>query len=551
LYRKPQGRYITVTGNQLADSPSALANIDEEMDRLKAEFGTAASSASGGIDVDLIFNRLVLERIAADDPRLENLSQEWIKLGTTGEGIVEKYGGHRSRAVFGFSCECLRQGVSENVTASCLWYWKIGDHIRDQRNPRRALVRVIVKASAAAQNFTKDRKGNITKTQRNVRIALARFNIDLSYDAFHDVMLIEGLEGHSVVDDATVEKLWLMVDQKYHFLTAKDFFFVVVEEAARRNIFHPVRDYLDALTWDGVERLDNWLVTYGGAQASDYVKAVGAITLIAAVRRVRHPGCKFDEMMILESEQGMDKSNMLATMAVKEDWFTDDLPLYAKSREAIEQTRGRWIVEAADMSGMRQAEVEQLKAFLSRQVDRGRMAYDRLVTDYPRQYVVVGTTNAEVYLQDTTGNRRFWPVKVSQFKIGDLSRDRDQIWAEAAHREAHGASIRLDPRLWNAASVEQHQRTVDEPWLEIIKDALSDTSGNLQFGSVLSDDIWNLVGMEDRGRRNQNHNRRIGNIMKSLGFKRDHITVERKYGYFYSRGNPEQVKTRIHVPERF
>ena len=141
-------------------------------------------------------------------------------------------------------------------------------------------------------------------------------------------------------------------------------------------------------------RVDQWLVTYAGAEDSNYTRAVGALVLIAAVRRVRQPGCKFDEMLVLEQpQQGTDKSSALAVLAVNEDWFTDDLPLNVEAKRVIETLRGRWIVEAAELSGMRKADVEHLKAMLSRRVDRARMAYGRLPIEAPRQCIIVGTTN--------------------------------------------------------------------------------------------------------------------------------------------------------------
>src|SRR5262249_6916252 len=135
--------------------------------------------------------------------------------------------------------------------------------------------------------------------------------------------------------------------------------------------------------------------------------------------------------------------------------FSDDLPLNADSKKTIEQLRGRWIVEAAEMSGMRRTDVEHLKAMLSRQIDRARLAYGRITTEYHRQAIVVGTTNDAIYLKDVTGNRRFWPVKTTRFDVTKLTQDRDQLWAEAAAREARGESIRLDAGLWTDAAQQQ------------------------------------------------------------------------------------------------
>ena len=130
-------------------------------------------------------------------------------------------------------------------------------------------------------------------------------------------------------------------------------------------------------------------------------------------------------------------------MAINDAWFTDDLPLNADGQKIIEAIAGRWIVEAAELKGLRKSDVEHLKVFLSRQVDRARMPYGRLPREFPRQCVVVGTTNSSKYLRDGTGNRRFWPIQIDAFDIDRLLADRDQLWAEAAHAEAAGESVRL------------------------------------------------------------------------------------------------------------
>jgi predicted P-loop ATPase len=395
---------------------------------------------------------------------------------------------------------------------------------------------------ASPEGFEVDQRGNKLKTsQRNIRRAMELLGVEVSYDAFHDVMLISGLEGHSVVSDQAVEKLWLAIDERFRFLPPKDFFFIVVQEAALRDSFHPVCDYLDALTWDGIRRIDRWLATYGGADDTPYARAVGEIALVAAVRRVRKPGCKFDEMLILESSQGKEKSNALAVLTVRPDWFSDDLPLNADGKKVIEQLRGRWIVEAAEMSGMRKADVEHLKALLSRQVDRGRLAYARITTDQPRQSIVIGTTNASIYLKDITGNRRFWPVKIGEFDVKALRRDRDQLWAEASAREAAGVSIRLDPSLWDAAATEQSERTVDDPWRDLLEEVLGDLKGK-----VVNSDAWKIVNVME-AHRTQDQNLRLGQAMKALGFERKPLRIDGKVTKVYVRGNNIERERRIFV----
>jgi predicted P-loop ATPase len=258
--------------------------------------------------------------------------------------------------------------------------------------------------------------------------------------------------------------------------------------------------------------------------------------LIAAVRRVRQPGCKFDEMPTFESQQGKDKSSALAVLAVEEDWFSDDLPLTADSKKLIEQTRGRWIVEVADLSGMRKADIEHLKSLLSRRRDSSRMAYGRLPVEKPREFIIVGTTNEDEYLKDLTGNRRYWPVMTPKWDLAALKRDRNQLWAEVAESEATGESIRLDPSLWDAAAAEQQKRTISEPWIDQIGGILGDRKGKIS-----STDAWEILGLP-AGQRTQQHNGRFGVAMRALGWKRTRVSIDGKVVTGYVRGKRGRLR---------
>src|SRR5262249_47316632 len=157
---------------------------------------------------------------------------------------------------------------------------------------------------------------------------------------------------------------------------------------ANHRWFHPVCDYLDGLKWDGTPRIDSWLIKYGGANDTPYTRAIGALVLMAAVRRVRKPGCKFDETLVLENpEQGTNKSQALQILAVKTEWFSDNLSFNLRGREAIEQTTGVWIAEFPELRGLRATDRDKRKAFQSRSVDIGRAAYAHTVTRAKRQYI--------------------------------------------------------------------------------------------------------------------------------------------------------------------
>ena len=425
--------------------------------------------------------------------------------------------GQRSERVWWVVNELLRRGHAPAAVIEVLLdrHNRISEHVYDQELPRRYAERQVAKAKKEIKLAT-DGNGAPHKSPANIHVALLKLGVSVRYDKFADRTLIEGLADFGpVLDDAAVQRIWLLLEQRFRFRPSKDLLHTVIADTARLNGFHPVLDYLGGLRWDEVARIDRWLTTYGGAAATPYADAVGALMLTAAVRRLRKPGCKFDEMVVIENPaQGTDKSTALSVLAVRDEWFSDDLPLNMEGKRVIEALRGKWIVEAAELSGMRRADVEHLKAFLSRQTDRARMAYDRLVAEVPRSCVIVGTTNSTEYLRDTTGNRRFWPVLVGRFDVEALRRDRDQLWAEAAAREATGVSIRLDKRLWPAAAKEQAQRLAVDPYLEILQSELGDIQGKISSTAV-----WEILDVRP-GQRSQDQNARVGVAMRDLGWRR-------------------------------
>ena len=397
----------------------------------------------------------------------------------------------------------------------------ISEHVLRQTPIDRAITRTLRNARTSNESFVKDTKsGKIYEgVAQNVRIAVAQLGIAIVYCGFSGRVLLTGLDGFGPeLDDHAVDRMWLLIDERFKFRPSKDFLrTVIIDDAVTNHKIHPVKDYLASLVWDGTPRLDTWLINYAGAADTPFVRAVGSLALIAACRRVRQPGCKFDELLVLESPtQGTDKSTAIETLAVREGWFTDCLPLNAEPKVAIEQTRGIWIAEAGELSGMRKADIDKLKNFLSRKRDRGRLAYGHLTSDVPRQFIAIGTTNNREYLKDQTGNRRFWPVAIERFDVARLGADIDQLWAEASCREAAGASIRLDPSLWAAAGIEQDERTTTDPYAEIIAEYL----GEYEDARISGSDVWKLLGNPKAAQRTQDQNARMGDAMRRIGFSR-------------------------------
>ena len=443
----------------------------------------------------------------------------------------------RSEAVFAVLCALARAGVSDEDGLAVLLDPKllISAHVLESKKPETYALRQIARAREELDDsFDTDKEGRtLPNSQRNIRVALRKLDVAVRHDEFSGRNRVDGLDGFGPgLDDAALNRLGLMVDERFRFRPTKDFFLTVTADAARRNGFHPVVEYLAGLHWDGKLRLDTWLPEYGGADDNTFVGSVGALVLIAAVRRVRKPGVKFDEMLVLEGAQGTNKSSALKVLAVRDEWFTDDLPLNAKAQQVIEVLSGKWIVEAGELNGMRRGGIDQLKGFLSRSHDKARMAYDRLEREVARQCVIVGTTNDRRYLRETTGGRRFWPVAVQTFDLDALRRDRDQLWAEAATREAEGAPIRLDPTLYEDVATEQDARRVEDPFYERLHSAL----GEEFEGKLKTEDAWQIVGKQ-AGHRTQDDNARLGDAMRRLGFERTQRRFGGKPEYCYLRGD--------------
>lgn len=382
-------------------------------------------------------------------------------------------------------------------------------------------------------DFIRDNKGHIFNTQWNIEVAIKKLRVMLRYDEFSGDEVIEGLAGYGPrFDDPATNHLRLKIDSTYSFLPGRELFRDVTANIARRNSFHPVRDYLSALAWDQETRIERWLIDYAGAPDTPYVRAVSRIVLVAACRRIRKPGAKYDEMLILESPQGTDKSSGLRALAANEDWFTDDLPLHGDTRRFMEATAGKWIVEAGELKGMGKSDINTLKACLSRQRDESRMAYGHKNSRVARQFVIIGTTNeTDGYLRDGTGNRRFWPIRIQRFDLPRLRADRDQLWAEAAEAEALGESIRLDPRLYAEAAVEQEARLRgDDPMVDVLYRALGNRTGKLRVS-----DAFLICGLE-AGKVNQDQIERFGRAIRELGWERKRRRYDGKLDYAYVKG---------------
>ncbi len=259
----------------------------------------------------------------------------------------------------------------------------------------------------------------------------------------------------------------------------------------QKQSFHPIREYIKSLHWDGKKRVDTLLIDYFGANDSDYSRATIRKALCAAVARVFKPGIKYDMVLILVGPQGTYKSTFVRKLGMK--WFSDTFTTM-QGKEAYEQLQGAWIIEMAELSALKKSESENIKQYISKCDDTFRPAYSRTVEVFKRQCIFFGTTNNIDFLKDPTGNRRFNPVDVhidraTKSVPDDLNQNEiDQIWAEAYQIYLSGEKLFFDNRISNEAKREQAKHSSTDERLGVIEEYLN---------KLLPED-WNKKDLYDR-----------------------------------------------------
>ncbi len=366
-------------------------------------------------------------------------------------------------------------------------------------------------------DLTDDGKPRATCT--NAGVAVTALGIQCRKDLFHEKMVVGGEpinQWAGDMSDDAVQMIRKVIRHKYGFDPNEKNVRDACTQLCLENQFDPVVDYLDGLQWDGAHRLDTWLQRYMQAPDTELNRTIGRLVLIAAVRRARHPGTKFDQILVLESGEGKGKSTAIEILAGGRDYFSDSTILGKADREQQEAMCGVWLYEIADLSGMRKAEVEHVKAFASRTVDRARPAYGRYRVDRPRRTIFFATTNDDEYLKSENGNRRLWPVPVGRIDLQGLRRDRDQLWAEAAALEAKHAPVDLPERLWKEAGEEQNQRLESDEWASRIHNYVEmKQAPDYGIMDVLVDNQFLQLLPSQVGQRERT---RAGNILRRLGF---------------------------------
>lgn len=372
----------------------------------------------------------------------------------------------------------------------------------------------------------KDPKPN-AKSVDNLAYMLERMDVRLRWNEFTAKVEIIGLRGYRDYDDRAVNFL-LSFAQSLGLGITPDLLNRYLGVIADYDRYHPVREYLASLKWDGTSRVDTWLTTYAGADDIPLHREFGRVFCIGAVRRALTPGCKFDYMLVLEGPQNIGKSKLFSVLGGQ--WFTDQLRIGMDPKHTIEQTAGRWIVECPELKGMRNNEIEAVKAQITTQSDTARAAYARHTATVPRQFVIGGTTNDATYLRDRTGNRRFLPVAVRAIDIEALERDRDQLWAEAYQRATEGREHAILSRdVHGDAAAAQASRVLLDPVSERLTELLAD-----QHGYVTKEEVWKALGRPTASGRTQPEMNALTSTMEMLGWKswrRRSLTGEREYTF--------------------
>jgi predicted P-loop ATPase len=306
-----------------------------------------------------------------------------------------------------------------------------------------------------------------------------------------------------------------------------------VDAVGREHSFHPVRDYLNGLTWDGERRLDEFLTYYLGAEPSGYNHEIGLMFMVSMAKRIFEPGCQADYALVLEGAQGTFKSS--ACKILGGDYFSDSLPtLRFGDQAASAHLRGKWIIEIGELSAFKGADASALKQFITRRDEQFRPAFGRREVHEPRQCVFIGTTNEKTYLTDPTGGRRFWPVATGHIRLDELARHRDQLFAEAVAHYREGVKTYPD-RDFEARYIKPAQaaRMVEDPMREAIEGYL-ETSGKT---SVLTSDIAREALNVKTERIETRMLRAITDVLTALGWQKSEKMVN-GYKPWIKQGKP-------------
>lgn len=336
-------------------------------------------------------------------------------------------------------------------------------------------------------------------------------------------------QGRPLQDEDTID-IRLMIEDAGLEPVTSDVLPALIRHA-HDNTYDPVREYLDGLKWDGKARIDTWLQTYMGAPEHEILSVFGAKFLIGAVARVYQPGCQMDNALVFEGAQGAGKTTAVSALFGREYMISSIADF--KTKEASIALQGRWVAEIAELAALKKTDITDVKKFITETMDQYRPVHGKNTVDRERRCVFIGTTNERQYLKDSTGNRRFWPVPCGHVDVDGIAEIRDQLWGEAVARFRQGEEWWItDTAMLKQAEVAQADRSMTDPWAEIIDAWLDDNIG-IEFvtcARVLRDAI-----KMDTAHQNRADEMRVSEYFTQKGWKHERRIPEhghkRKWGY--------------------
>lgn len=511
-------RFFVVTGEaittrRLQPLDDGLRWLHKRMDRLTGA-GRKPRAARPPKDTGELPERFVA---ALDSDN--RLKQAW----ETGAKVLDN-GGDASASGLDVSLACYlaQRGFTEDEIAAVARRYEhgqIGSGKLTGAAAERRLSRLLGVAKAAERpswfaDCMVGSKGRVLSNVANAAVALrsdARWKDTFAFDEMSRRVLIDG----QPLCDYGAQRVHEWLQRAGLSQVSLDATHEAISLVAQETVVHPVKNYLDGLTWDGRERVDSWLADYLGAERGDYTRDVGRMLLLSAVARVYEPGCKVDHMPVFEGPQGIGKSTACQTLGG--EWYSDSLQADVSRKDASLHLRGRWILELSELEALNRSEVTALKSFLTRQEERYRPPYGRHEVYEPRQCVFVGTTNESQYLKDPTGGRRFWPVACGTIHRERLAAERDQLFAEAV------VAYRAGQPWWPSATweqrhaaPEQEKRAVTDPWEEHVREHVAGKT-EAKVREILEDKLGILPAHLTSREGN-----RVGAILHKLGWTRRH-----------------------------
>ena len=381
-------------------------------------------------------------------------------------------------------------------------------------------------AKQAKIGIIRTKSGEVKPALHNAIQFLGKVNREQGYSIRKNDMTGQDEWHAGPVNNADLGLIRVAIEQAGMHNVGADLTAGAVRAIAESNRYHPVKDWLESLHHDGKPRLDTWLTRCLGVDASPYSRAVGRAFLVAMVARVMRPGCKHDHVLILRGEQGIQKSTACRILS-GDDYFSDTLPAIKNDKiEAYRHLRGKWLIEMGELASATKSLSENLKSFLSGQVDAYRAPYARKDETVKRQCVFVGTTNEDTFLRDASGGRRFWPVHCTNIDTEGLAEDREQLFAEAIAAFRAGEAWHLSPDMEQLAKIEQEAAREEHPWEQRIRDILDGLTKGDGFDrqpkdSVTVGDLLTLLGVPIEKQNGGNAKQVVGTL-KRFGWKSKH-----------------------------